>query len=73
MGKEKTDSKLLVNLCHADDVEVVITRREWGVRGLNAPVRTCDLKSCVNFGLNSLDAVQATDKQKLKWCDRYQR
>lgn len=59
-------TRMLDNLCHTDDVEVVITQREGALRGLSAPVRTCDLKSCANFVLNSLDTVQVTIKQKLK-------
>lgn len=48
------------NLFHVDDVVVVITSREGAVRGLNPPVRTCDLKSCANFMTNSLDTVSVT-------------
>lgn len=52
---------------HADDVEVVITKR--ALRGLSAPVRTCDLKSCANFVLNSLATVQVINMIQLQQSD----
>lgn len=58
MGKKLSliQKSMLDNLCHTDDVKVVITSKEGALRGLKPPV-TCDSKSCANFTTNSVGTV----------------